>query len=244
MYFNRLIALAGFCLFSFALHAAELTTDQQRFSYTVGVQIGKMLLAQEIKDVDADAFMTGLTHSLENTPPQLTDKEMQDAMIAHSEVRKKERAKLGEANLAKGKSYRDENAKKEGVTTLENGIQYEVITPGEGDHPKAEDSVEIHYKGTLIDGTEFDNSYKRGKPTQFPLNGVIPGFRDTLLLMKPGAKWLVTLPPELAYGEEGSRGSIGPNETLIFEIQYIGLAKAQEVKPKANAQEQPKKAKE
>lgn len=121
----------------------------------------------------------------------------------------------------KGAAYLQENAKKEGVKTTPSGLQYEVLTEGKGKMPKATDTVEVNYRGLLLDGTEFDSSYKRGKSISFPLNGVIPGWTEGLQLMKEGAKYRFTIPSQLAYGSSGAGGAIGPNETLIFEVELI-----------------------
>jgi FKBP-type peptidyl-prolyl cis-trans isomerase FklB len=134
-----------------------------------------------------------------------------------------EMQKLSEKNKADGEKFLAENAKKEGVKVLPSGLQYKVITPGTGKSPKATDTVTTHYKGMLIDGTEFDSSYKRGEPATFPVSGVIPGWTEALQLMKEGAKWQLFLPSNLAYGERGAGRDIGPNATLIFEVELISV---------------------
>ncbi len=207
--------------------AAELSTDKQKYSYTVGRQIAQMLIAQEVGDLDMTAFSEGIDDFLKHKQTQLPQAEMQAALKQHYQELQAAKQALAAANTEKGDKYRAENAKKSGVTALESGLQYEVLKPGEGDSPKAEDRVEVHYKGTLIDGTEFDSSYTRGAPIQFNLKGVVPGFKEAIEHMKPGAKWRVVMPPELAYGAKGAGKKIGPNETLIFEIEYLGLAKAE-----------------
>jgi len=131
--------------------------------------------------------------------------------------------KLSEKNKADGEKFLAENAKKAGVKVLPSGLQYKVITTGTGKSPKATDTVTTQYKGTLIDGTEFDSSYKRGEPATFPVSGVIPGWTEALQLMKEGAKWQLFLPPNLAYGERGAGRDIGPNSTLIFEVELISV---------------------
>jgi FKBP-type peptidyl-prolyl cis-trans isomerase FklB len=131
--------------------------------------------------------------------------------------------KLGEKNKAEGKKFLAGNAKKKGVKTLPSGLQYKEIKPGTGKTPKTTDTVTTHYKGTLIDGTEFDSSYKRGEPATFPVSGVIPGWTEALQLMKSGAKWQLFVPPELAYGEKGAGQVIGPNATLVFEVELISV---------------------
>jgi FKBP-type peptidyl-prolyl cis-trans isomerase FklB len=130
---------------------------------------------------------------------------------------------LSEKNKADGKKFLAENVKKAGVKSLPSGLQYKEITPGKGKSPKAADTVTVHYKGTLIDGTEFDSSYKRGEPATFPVSGVISGWTEALQLMKEGAKWHLFIPPDLAYGERGAGHDIGPNATLVFEVELISV---------------------
>jgi FKBP-type peptidyl-prolyl cis-trans isomerase FklB len=212
--------------------AAELETHKQKYSYAIGIQIAQFLIAQDIRDVEEQAFAAGVADFLAKKQPQLSQEEMQAALKKFYADAKAAREELAKENLAKGEEYRAENAKRDGVTVLKNGLQYEVLTPGDGEHPKAEDKVEVHYTGKLIDGTVFDSSYERGKPAQFNLNGVVPGFREAITRMLPGGKWHVVMPPELAYGEKGAGKKIGPNETLTFEIEYIGtVAAAQPPKP-------------
>jgi FKBP-type peptidyl-prolyl cis-trans isomerase FklB len=220
-----LVTGAMICLTHNSL-AAELSTDKQKYSYTVGRQIAQMLIAQEVGDLDMDAFSEGVDDFLKHNETQLPQAEMQAALKQHYQELQSAKQALAAANKEKGDKYRAENAKKSGVNVLESGLQYEVLKPGEGDSPKTEDRVEVHYKGTLIDGTEFDSSYARGAPIQFNLKGVVPGFKEAIEHMKPGGKWRVVMPPELAYGAKGAGKKIGPNETLIFEIEYLGLAKA------------------
>ncbi len=128
---------------------------------------------------------------------------------------------MADSALEKGKQFLTENGKKEGVKTTDSGLQYKVLTEGKGKSPKATDTVLVHYRGTLLDGTEFDSSYKRNKPIEFPLNGVIPGWTEGVQLMQEGAKYRFFIPSELAYGPSGAGGAIGPNETLIFEVELL-----------------------
>ena len=134
-----------------------------------------------------------------------------------------ENKKKADAASARGKAFQEQNKSVEGVKVLENGLQYQVLKAGDGAQPEATDTVEVHYHGTLVDGTVFDSSVERGTPASFPLNGVIPGFREAITRMKTGAKWKVVMPSELAYGENGAPPKIGPNETLIFEIELISI---------------------
>jgi len=147
-------------------------------------------------------------------------REQQQAERAQQQAK---HAQQAPKNLKEGEAFLVENAKKEGVVTLESGLQYQVITPGTGNAPKATDKVTTHYRGTLIDGTEFDSSYKRGQPATFPVKGVIAGWTEALQLMKVGAKWQLFIPANLAYGKRGAGGKIGPNATLIFDIELISI---------------------
>jgi FKBP-type peptidyl-prolyl cis-trans isomerase len=205
-------------------YAAELETQDERYSYAVGLQVAQLLKQQQVNKIDTTAFSLAIEDYLADREPKLSQTDLRAAMKKHQEEVMLARAETAKANLKKGETFRAEHAKEEGVTVLENGIQYIVQKAGEGELPKAEDKVSVHYKGTLIDGTEFDSSHKRGKPAEFKLNGVVPGFREAVTRMKPGAKWQVVIPPELAYGENGAGNRIGPNETLIFDIEYLGLA--------------------
>ena len=156
---------------------------------------------------------------------RLTEEEIRDT-IAKLQTRSQEKQKAEqdaatEKNKAAGAAYLAENGKKEGVVTTESGLQYKQVTAGDGAKPAAEDTVTVHYKGTLIDGTVFDSSYDRGEPIEFPVNGVIKGWTEALLMMKAGAKWKLFIPSDLAYGERGAGGSIPPSATLIFEIELL-----------------------
>jgi FKBP-type peptidyl-prolyl cis-trans isomerase FklB len=139
-------------------------------------------------------------------------------------AKQQELAKIvGEKNQKEGEAFLAENKKKEGVITLPSGLQYKVIKAGSGNKPKATDTVSVHYQGTLVNGTEFDSSYRRGQPVSFPVNGVIPGWTEALQLMEAGAKWQIVIPSNLAYGDRGAGPQIGPNATLIFEIELISI---------------------
>jgi FKBP-type peptidyl-prolyl cis-trans isomerase FklB len=207
--------------FSHTIFAGELSSQKQQYSYTVGIQTAKMLRAQNTGELDLDAFRQAVEDYLQGKPLRINADQMQAAMKKHYEEMEAQRAKSAAENDAKGKAFREKNAKHKNVTTLESGLQYEVIEAGEGALPSESDTVEVHYQGTLIDGFVFDSSRQRGKPVKFNLNQVIPGFKEALLLMKPGAKWKVVIPPELAYGAKGAGTRIGPNETLIFDLELI-----------------------
>jgi FKBP-type peptidyl-prolyl cis-trans isomerase len=208
--------------------STELNTDAQKFGYAIGVDIGKSL--SPVKDeVDVDALVAGLDEVLAGKTPRLSDEEREKIK---AEVTRKLQAKQLEERTAKAAAAKDagekflaENGKREGVKTTASGLQYEIVTEGSGAAPKATDKVTVHYKGTLIDGTEFDSSYARGQPVTFPLGNVIPGWTEGLQLVKTGGKAKLYIPSALAYGERGAGAKIGPNETLIFEVELIAIEK-------------------
>lgn len=189
-------------------------------SYSLGVSIGRSLLAQNLDSINYAQFNRGVSDVLNDNEQSIDDMEAQkiirNYVMAQQEKQKLANKKAGEAFLAKNK-LRDE------VVELESGLQYEIIKEGNGKKPKLTDKVTTHYHGTLIDGTVFDSSVERGSPIQFQVQGVIPGWTEALQLMKTGAKWRLFIPSHLAYGERGSGQKIGPNETLIFEVELISI---------------------
>jgi FKBP-type peptidyl-prolyl cis-trans isomerase FklB len=202
----------------------NMETLQDKVSYGIGLRIGRDFKAQQV-ELNPDLLMKGIEDGLAGVDPLLTDEQIRETMVAfQQEMMTREKARLEEAstkNAGEGKKYLEENAKKEGVVTLPSGLQYKVITEGTGKQPAATDMVKVHYRGTLVDGTEFDSSYSRNEPAEFPVGGVIPGWTEALQLMKEGAKWQLALPPELAYGERGAGPRIGPNATLLFEVELL-----------------------
>ncbi len=173
--------------------------------------------------------MQGLKDGLAGAEPRMTDEQRQKALVElGQEMKAKQEAKLKqetEKNSKEGQEFLAANAKKEGVVVLESGLQYKVLKEGQGESPGPEDSVTVNYKGSIIDGTVFDSTEQRGQPATFGLNQVIKGWSEALQLMKPGAKWMVYLPPHLAYGARGAGPTIGPEQTLIFEVELISVAK-------------------
>lgn len=224
--FNRSLVLAGSLAFS-SIAIAQLNTTEQRASYAIGTDLANNLISQGI-ELSVDAFLLGLEDQLKSNPLKLSEAEMADAIrefMTLLESKQNEQLKtLAEDNLKKGQAFLAENKKKPDVVTLDSGLQYRVIEKGEGSKPKDSDKIIAHYRGRLIDGTEFDSSYNRGTPIQFELSGVIPGWQQAIKLMQPGAKWEVFIPADLAYGMQGAGNAIGPNETLIFEIHFITTA--------------------
>lgn len=201
----------------------ELKTDDQKLSYAIGQQIGSGMKAQNIK-VDTDILAASIKDVLNGTPSRLTPQEMQATMMKAQQNMQEKTAGVGKENKAKADKFLAENKAKKGVTTTASGLQYEVVTAGKGPMPKATDTVKVHYKGTLLDGTEFDSSFKRGEPATFPVNRVIKGWTEALQLMKVGSKWKLAIPPDLAYGEQGPP-SIPPNSMLQFEVELISIEK-------------------
>lgn len=202
----------------------ELNSLKDKVSYGIGMNIGKDFKEQGI-EIDVNLLARGIKDALGGGEAALTEAQMREAfeafqkdLVAKQEAKGKE---LAEKNLKAGEAFLAENTKKEGVVTLPSGLQYKVIEEGSGKTPKAADTVTVNYRGTLIDGTEFDSSYKRGEPATFPVGGVIAGWTEALQLMKEGAKWQLVIPPGLAYGERGAGPVIGPNSTLVFEVELI-----------------------
>ncbi|MBY4675513.1 FKBP-type peptidyl-prolyl cis-trans isomerase [Marinobacterium arenosum] len=206
------------------LFAAELENEQQKLSYSLGLILGQQL-KQQVEKLDFEAFRSGVETIYSGSEPKLTDEQVNEVMQAFQARKMEEQrqrfAELAAANMEKGKSFMAENAKKGSVQTTDSGLQYEELTAGTGKSPTAEDTVQVHYEGTLVDGTKFDSSYDRGEPVSFPLNGVIPGWTEGLQLMKEGGKTRFVIPADLAYGPGGMGNAIGPNETLVFEVELL-----------------------
>jgi len=214
-----------FTIMIFSLQAcakdSSLKTDKQKVSYSIGQQIGQNMKAQGL-DIDVDALSMSLSDALEGRESRLSEEEMRSAMQSMQEEMRKKQMEATSQNKGIGEGYLAENKKKKGVQVTASGIQYEILTKGNGKSPKKTDRVKVHYKGTLIDGTEFDSSYKRNQPAEFSVSGVIAGWTEALQLMKVGAKWRLHIPSHLAYGERG-RPSIPPNSVLIFEVELLEI---------------------
>ncbi len=200
----------------------NLSTDETRVSYGIGRQLGDQLRDNPPPGVSLDAILAGLTDAFGGLPSRVSQEEMAASFKVIREVMQAEAAAKAEAAAGAGKQYLAENGKREGVTTLESGLQFEVITQGEGAQPTRESNVRTHYHGMLIDGTVFDSSYDRGEPAEFPVGGVIAGWTEALQLMKAGSKWRLHVPSELAYGAQGV-GSIPPHSVLVFDVELLDV---------------------
>jgi FKBP-type peptidyl-prolyl cis-trans isomerase len=199
-----------------------LTTLKDKFSYALGMDIGTNLHRQSV-EVDPDMLAQGMKDALAGSATRLTPEEAQAALSeVQTELRKKQEEKMA-ANKTEGGAFLAANKTKEGVVTLPSGLQYKILQAGTGPKPAASDSVVCNYRGTLIDGTEFDSSYKRGQPATFPVSGVIKGWTEALQLMPVGSKWQLFVPSDLAYGTRGAGSNIGPNSTLIFEVELLSI---------------------
>jgi FKBP-type peptidyl-prolyl cis-trans isomerase len=203
-----------------------LKSKKDKMSYSMGVDIGRTLKSQDL-DVDPEILAKGLKDALTERKLLMNDQEMTDTLTTFKEEflakKREETKKMGEQNKKEGEAFLSANKKKAGVVTLPSGLQYQVIKPGTGKKPKATDTVTVHYRGTLVNGKEFDSSYRRGKPVTFPVNGVIRGWVEALQLMQEGAKWQLFIPSDLAYGQRGAGPDIGPNATLVFEVELISV---------------------
>lgn len=212
-----------------AAEAPALKTEAEKVSYIIGVDMSRNMKRQGV-DIHVDPFAQGMRDALADAPLKMTDEDIQKTMQAFQEkmMRKQQEmakasSEAGDLRKKEGEAFLAENGKKEGVVSLPSGLQYKVIAMGEGPKPTDGSSVECHYRGTLIDGKEFDSSYKRGRPATFPVNGVIAGWTEALKLMPVGSKWQLFIPAQLGYGARGAGADIGPNETLIFEIELLGI---------------------
>ena len=215
-----------------SLSAAEespLKTSKDKVSYAVGVNIGNTLKPWG-DEIDLNVMQNAIKDVLAKKTPLLTEQEMREiVMNFQSEFR----TRSLEKNKKEGEKFLAENKTKEGVKTTPSGLQYKVMTQGEGKIPTSNDTVVAHYRGTLIDGSEFDSSYKRGEPSEFPVMGVIKGWTEALLMMPVGSKWQLFIPSDLAYGERGNRGTIPPNSTLLFDIELVSIKAATNTAPVA-----------
>ena len=201
-------------------------SQREKVSYGIGVQIAKDFKQQGL-DIDVNLLAKGMKDGLAGGKLLMTEQEMMATLNAFQTEMNQKHAQAaktaGDDSKKTGEAFLAANKKKEGVVALPSGLQYQIVKAGTGPKPSLSDKVECHYRGTLINGTEFDSSYKRGQPATFPVSGVIRGWTEALQLMPVGSKWKLFVPSNLAYGERGAGGDIGPNETLIFEVELLGI---------------------
>jgi FKBP-type peptidyl-prolyl cis-trans isomerase FklB len=227
----------SFVAVSSAFAADAPTETRDKVSYSIGADLGGTFKKQEF-DINPDMLLRGFTHAYSGEKLSLTQEEMSQVMQAwQMEMRGKmegKRKAAGDKNKAAGDTFLAENKKKEGVKTTASGLQYKILKEGKGEKPKATDTVSTNYRGTLVDGTEFDSSYKGGEPASFPVNAVIPGWTEALQLMPVGSKWQLYIPSNLAYGD-GGQGPIPPNSTLIFDVELLNIEKPEKAESKDTA---------
>ncbi len=220
---TRLLVAISLCIATVDASAGEATpkTDDEKFSYAIGYQIAESVKRQGM-EVDVDSLIQAIRDDLTGTPLRISQPEMQAAVVAYQQKKFEE---LSDKNQKAGKKYLAANKKKPGIVELPSGLQYRIVEEGSGEKPVSSDTVKVHYRGTLIDGTEFDSSYARGEPVTFQVAKIINGWQQALILMSEGAKWQVFIPPILAYGSGGAGQNIGPNETLVFEVELVSIEK-------------------
>jgi FKBP-type peptidyl-prolyl cis-trans isomerase len=210
---------------------SEKKTDKSSVSYGIGADLGKNFKRLDL-DIDLEMLAKGLKDAYTGKKLSIPDNELRNIMSAYqTELKAKQIAaikNIGETNQKAGAAFLAENSKKDGVVTLPSGLQYKILKQGDGKKPTDTDTVECNYRGTLIDGTEFDSSNRVGKPVQFKVGSIIPGWQEALKLMPVGSKWQLFIPPQLGYGERGAGRDIGPNSTLIFEVELLGISAGKE----------------
>ncbi len=202
---------------------SDFTSIEQRVSYGVGRQLGEQLQNNPFKGFDITAVQAGIADALAQAASQVSQEDLQEAFTVVSKQLQEEEAARAKEAAAAGEAYLEENAKREEITVTESGLQYEVVTAGDGEKPTAQSTVRVHYHGTFPDGSVFDSSYDRGQPAEFPVGGVIKGWTEALQLMPVGSKWRVHVPYHLAYGEQGSQGAIPPYATLVFDVELLAI---------------------
>lgn len=222
MYVRIVFLSAAMIGASLSAQAQELESQSAKFSYTMGYQMG-LSLQRPGMELDEEILVQALRDALGGVEPRLSRSEMDAAIAAQRAKLESDRQENAGANLARGQEFLAENKQRDGVTETDSGLQYEVLSEGDGAQPTDADTVVVHYEGSLVDGTVFDSSYERDNPATLPLNGVIKGWQEGLQLMKEGAKYKFFIPADLAYGESGAGQRIGPNEALIFEVELLEI---------------------
>ncbi|MFC2137068.1 FKBP-type peptidyl-prolyl cis-trans isomerase [Bacteroidota bacterium] len=205
---------------SLIVYSQKFKTEIDTFSYSLGINIASNLKSKGIEELNTNMIIKAF-EDIYNEKELSIDMEKADNIVNNYFVKVQEMA--AEKNIEKGKEFLEENKKNDGIIELPSGLQYKILKEGEGEKPSINDNVTCHYKGTLIDGTVFDSSYDRGEPIEFPVRGVIDGWTEALQLMAVGSKWMLYIPSNLAYGDRGAGDRIGPNETLIFEVELLSI---------------------
>jgi|TARA_B110000305_G_scaffold53867_1_gene59310 FKBP-type peptidyl-prolyl cis-trans isomerase len=206
------------------VNASELKTDKDKLSYIFGVQVGQGLRAEGV-ELEMDAFTAGIKDMLAGNNSQIDAAQAQILVSDYQEKKQQEMAKVSAKKQNESSTFLANNAKKDGVFVTASGLQYKIVEKGKGKSPTSENKVIAHYTGKLLDGTVFDSSHDRGEPATFPVSGVIKGWQEALPMMKEGGKWQIVVPANLAYGDRGVGNLIGPNETLIFDIELVSISK-------------------
>jgi|TARA_B110000285_G_scaffold201778_1_gene236661 FKBP-type peptidyl-prolyl cis-trans isomerase FklB len=206
------------------VNASELKTDKDKLSYIFGVQVGQGLRAEGV-ELEMDAFTAGIKDMLAGNNSQIDSAQAQILISDYQEEKQQEMAKVSAKKQNESSTFLANNAKKDGVFVTASGLQYKIVEKGKGKSPTSENKVIAHYTGKLLDGTVFDSSHDRGEPATFPVSGVIKGWQEALPMMKEGGKWQIVVPANLAYGDRGVGNLIGPNETLIFDIELVSISK-------------------
>ena len=206
------------------LNASELKTDKDKLSYIFGVQVGQGLRAEGV-ELEMDAFTSGIQDMLDGNEPQIGQATAEKLVSAYQEKKQLEIAEISAKKQNESATFLANNAKNDGFVVTATGLQYKILEEGKGKSPTSEDKVIAHYTGKLLDGTVFDSSHDRGEPATFPVSGVIKGWQEALPMMKVGGKWQIVVPANLAYGDRGVGNLIGPNETLIFDIELVSISK-------------------
>lgn len=201
----------------------KFDTQELQASYGIGMQMGEQLKSQPFEGLDISAVSAGIADAFVGAESKVTQQELQEAFQTISARMQASAAEQAKVLGAAGAEFLADNAKKDGVTVTESGLQYEVVTMGDGEKPTAESTVSVHYHGSLTDGSVFDSSVERGQPAEFPVGGVIAGWTEALQLMPVGSKFKLTIPSELAYGERGAGAAIGPHSTLVFDVELLEI---------------------
>lgn len=201
----------------------KFDTLESRACYGIGFQTGHQLTQQQFEGFSVEALMEGLNDALKGAEPQVTPDQINEAFQEINQRIQAQQAEQAKTMSAEGEKFLADNAQRDEVTVTASGLQYEIINEGSGEKPTAESTVSTHYHGTLIDGTVFDSSYERGQPAEFPVNGVIAGWTEALQMMPVGSKWRLYVPYNLAYGERGAGGAIGPYATLVFDVELLEI---------------------